>query len=236
MNPLNPRYIPTAAHASEYALAIINNLIPESIQKPDFWIRSAQALLTATIWYLKKHHPGYCTLPHVVNLLVGEDHESLLELLREDYECASMIRSIVTAVDLKASGQIAGMISSLQVALARINSPEICYVLSGDEFDLDINHPLSPKVLCIGSSPALSDTFAPVIACLIAVATKQMNQQGKRHSFILLDEGPTLFIPKLDQIPATARSNKVATIYMAQDFSQMKKEYGQNESEAITPT
>jgi len=234
VNPLNPRYIPSAAYASEYALAIINNLIPESIQKPDFWIRSAQALLTATIWYLKKHHPDYCTLPHVVNLLVGEDHEALLELLRQDYECASMIRSIVTAVDLKASSQIAGMISSLQVALARINSPEICYVLSGDEFDLDINHPASPKVLCVGSSPTLSDTFAPVIACLVAVATKQMNQQGKRHSFVLLDEGPTLFIPKLDQLPATARSNKVATIYMAQDFSQMKKEYGQNESEAIT--
>ena len=234
VNPLNPRYIPSAAYASEYALAIINNLIPESIQKPDFWIRSAQALLTATIWYLKKHHPDYYTLPHVVNLLVGEDHEALLDLLRQDYECASMIRSIVTAVDLKASSQIAGMISSLQVALARINSPEICYVLSGDEFDLDINHPASPKMLCIGSSPTLSDTFAPVIACLVAVATKQMNQQGKRHSFILLDEGPTLFIPKLDQLPATARSNKVATIYMTQDFSQMKKEYGQNESEAIT--
>jgi hypothetical protein len=80
VNPLNPRYIPSAAYASEYALAIINNLIPESIQKPDFWIRSAQSLLTATIWYLRKHHPTYCTLPHVVNLLVGEDHEALLEL------------------------------------------------------------------------------------------------------------------------------------------------------------
>jgi hypothetical protein len=56
-----------------------------------------------------------------------------------------MIRSIVTAVDLKASSQIAGMISSLQGSLARINSPEMCYVLSGDEFDLDINHPASPK-------------------------------------------------------------------------------------------
>ncbi len=71
-------------------------------------------------------------------------------------------------------------------------------MLSGDEFDLDINHPASPKILCVGRSPTLSDTFAPVIACLVAVATKQMNQQGRRHSFILLDEGPTLFIPKLD--------------------------------------
>jgi type IV secretory pathway TraG/TraD family ATPase VirD4 len=144
-----------------------------------------------------------------------------------------MIRSIVTAVDLKASSQIAGMITSLQVALARINSPEICYVLSGDEFDLDINHPASPKILCIGSSPTLSDTFAPVIACLVAVATKQMNQQGKRTASFCWTKG----LPCYSQAGPTPRHgtfNKVATIYMAQDFSQMKKEYGQNESEAIT--
>jgi type IV secretory pathway TraG/TraD family ATPase VirD4 len=107
-------------------------------------------------------------------------------------------------------------------------------VLSGDEFSLDINDPKAPKMLCIGTSPTLADTFSPVISCLMTVALKLMNSQGKHHSYVLLDEGPTLYIPKFDQLPATARSNKVATIYMAQDFSQMKKEYGQNEAEAIT--
>jgi type IV secretory pathway TraG/TraD family ATPase VirD4 len=145
-----------------------------------------------------------------------------------------MIRSIITAVDMEASNQTAGMVSTLQLGLGRINTPEICYVLSGDEFSLNINDPKAPKVLCIGTSPTLADTFAPVISCLVTVALKLMNSQGKHHSYVLLDEGPTLYIPKLDQLPATARSNKVATIYMAQDFSQMKKEYGQNEAEAIT--
>ncbi len=97
---------------------------------------------------------------------------------------------------------------------------------------LNLNDPADPKVLCIGTSPTLCDTFSPVISCLITVALKQMNQQGKHHSFVLLDEGPTLYVPKLDQLPATARSNKVATVYMAQDFSQMKKQYGQNEADA----
>jgi type IV secretory pathway TraG/TraD family ATPase VirD4 len=135
---------------------------------------------------------------------------------------------------MEAASQIAGMVSTLQLGLGRTNTPESCYVLSGDEFSLDINDPKAPKMLCIGTSPTLADTFSPMISCLVTVALKLMNQQGKHHSYVLLDEGPTLYIPKFAQLPATARSNKVATIYMAQDFSQMKKEYGQNETEAIT--
>ncbi|MDJ1505252.1 type IV secretory system conjugative DNA transfer family protein [Xanthocytophaga agilis] len=233
INPLNPAYIPVASYASEYALSIINNLLPETIAKPDFWSRSAQSLLTATIWYLKKYYPRYCTIPHAVNLIVYKDYTVLLEKLATDFECASMIRSILTAVEMKASNQTAGMVSTLQLGLGRINTPEICYVLSGDEVSLDLNDPKSPKVLCIGTSPTLSETFSPVISCLVTVALKLMNQQGKRHSYVLLDEAPTLYIPHLDQLPATARSNKVATIYMAQDFSQMRKQYGQNEAEVL---
>ncbi len=233
VNPLKPEYIPAAAFASEYALSIVNNLMPETIAKPDFWARSAQALLTATIWFLKKKHPQHCTLPHVIQMIVYRDYNVLLRLLAQDYECASMIRSILTAAEMKAANQTAGMVSTLQLGLGRINTPEICYVLSGDEFGLDINNPAAPKVLCLGSSPTLSETFAPLISLTITVALKLMNQQGKRHSFVLLDEAPTLYIPHLDQLPATARSNKVATIYMAQDFSQMKKQYGQNEAEVL---
>ncbi len=233
VNPLDPKYIPAPAYASEYALAILNNLMPETISKPDFWTRSAQALLTATIWYLSRYHPTCCTVPHVLNLITGGDYHALLDMLAKDYSCASMIRSILTAVENGASNQIAGMVSTLQLALARINTPEICYVLSGNEFSLDLNDPTHPKILCVGTSPTLCETFSPVISCLVTVALKQMNQQGKHHSFVLLDEGPTLYIPKLDQLPATARSNKVATVYMAQDFAQMKKQYGQNEADAL---
>lgn len=233
VNPLKPEYIPAAAFASEYALSIVNNLMPETIAKPDFWARSAQSLLAATIWYLKKKYPEFCTLPHVIQLIVYRDYNVLLRLLAQDYECASMIRSILTAAEMKAANQTAGMVSTLQLGLGRINTPEICYVLSGDEFSLDINDPNDPKVLCLGSSPTLAETFAPLISCTITVALKLMNQQGKRHSLVLLDEAPTLYIPHLDQLPATARSNKVATVYMAQDFSQMKKQYGQNEAEVL---
>ncbi len=147
-------------------------------------------------------------------MIVYKDYQKLLDLLRQDYQCASMIRSIITAVDMEAANQTAGMVSTLQLGLGRINTPEICYVLSGDEFSLDLNEPTAPKMLCVGTNPTLADTFALVISCLVTVALKLINQQGKHHSYVLLDEGSTLYIPKFDQLPATARSNKVATIYI----------------------
>jgi type IV secretory pathway TraG/TraD family ATPase VirD4 len=233
LNPLKPENMPQVSYAEEYALAILNNLLPESIRKKDFWIRSANAILTAVIWFLKKHHPRYCTIPHVVNCILYKDYLHLMSMLETDEGCADMIRSALTAIENEAESQVAGVIGTLQISITRINSPQICWVLSGDDFDLDLNNPLDTKLLTLGSHPTLSDTFSPVISCIATVALKLMNQPGKRHSFVLLDEAPTIYIPKLDMIPATARSNKVATIYMAQDFSQMIASYGKEVADVV---
>jgi hypothetical protein len=233
LNPLKPENLSQVAYAEEYALAILNNLWPESIRKKDFWIRSANAILTAVIWFLKKYHPEYCSIPHVVNTILYKDYLHLMSMLDTDEECGDMIRSALTAIENGAENQVAGVIGTLQISIVRINTPQICWVLSGDDFDLDLNNPAEPKFLTLGNHPTLTDTFSPVISCIATVALKLMNQPGKRHSLVLLDEAPTLYIPKLDMIPATARSNKVATIYMAQDFSQMVAHYGKEVADVV---
>jgi type IV secretory pathway TraG/TraD family ATPase VirD4 len=111
--------------------------------------------------------------------------------------------------------------------------PEIFWVLSGSDFSLDLNNPDDKKFLCVGNNPALSQTYAPVIALIISASLKQMNQQGKAKSVVILDEAPTIFIPNFAQIPATARSNRVATFYCAQDISQIVDSYGETPSETI---
>jgi type IV secretory pathway TraG/TraD family ATPase VirD4 len=232
VNPLNPVYLPNSSYAREYATAIIDNLIKESIQKKDFWIRSATDLLTATIWYLRMNHPDKCTLPHVLAMIASKD-TLLVKALMSDPECQGMIISIAGAMDRKADGQTAGVIGTLQSATAQINTPDIAYILSGNDFSLDVNDPADPKLVTIGNYPTLVDTFAPVVSLIITVATKWMNQQGKARSFILLDEAPTLSIPKLEMIPATARSNKVAVVFMAQDLSQIADQYGNTKSDVI---
>lgn len=233
VNPVKADRMPVMAYAEEYSLAILNNLLPETIRKKDFWIRSANALLAAVIWFLKKNHSTYCTIPHAVNIILYKDYLRTMSMLASDAETAGMVRSVISAVENDAEGQIAGVIGSLQLSIARINSPEICWVLSGDDFELDLNNPANPKILAIGAEPGLTDAFSPLISCIITVALKQMNRPGKLPSFILLDEAPTLYIPKLEMIPATARSNRIATIFMAQDYTQMVDSYGKEKADVI---
>ena len=232
-NPLAPENIPTVAHAEEYARAIVNNLDTNTIKHREFFSNSAIAWLAALIWFYRNEHPGYCTLPHVINTALHPDYTHVISMLEGNPQSADMVRSIATAIKNKADKQIAGVIASLQIMVTRINSPEIVWVLTGDDFDMNINDPQHPKLLCLGSDPSLVDTFGPVVSLIITVALKQMNRQGKRKSFVLLDEAPTLYIPKFEVIPATARSNKVASVYMAQDIAQMNDMFGREKAEVI---
>ncbi|UPL51303.1 type IV secretory system conjugative DNA transfer family protein [Hymenobacter sublimis] len=238
VNPLRADKMPVVAYANEYARAIMANLNPESIKKMDFFDTSANAFLTAIIWFYKKNFPAFCTLPHVVNTALHPDFTHVLSMLDTDPECGDMVRSITTAVKQRAEKQVAGVIASLQIVLTRINSPEIAWVLTPDEargegFSLDLNDKQAPKVLVVGNDPTLKGTFSPVISCIVAVALKLMNQQHKHPSYVFLDEAATIYVPNLEVIPATARSNKVAMIYMTQDLSQMIDAYGREKMQVM---
>ncbi len=232
VNPLHPMYLKSVAYAEEYASTIINNLMPETIKKPDFWSRSAIALLQATIWYFKEHHPDKCNLPNVV-MFIQQPIGKVLETLRTDIMCKQLISSILTAYDNKADGQLSGTVGTLQIALNKINTPEITYILSGNDFILDLNDPKEPKRLCIGNSPQMQETYGPVISLICTVALKMMNADNKHHSFVLLDEAPTLYIPRLETVPATGRERKIAVIYIAQDISQIIDRYGKEKKDTI---
>lgn len=232
VNPLHPDTMPTQSHADEYARAILYNLKPEAIKKPDFWTDSAQSYLTALIWFLREEHPQYCTLPHVM-ALAFQPTANVVALLSTNPETRGTIASLRESVQRKAEGQTAGVVSTLQTALRKINTKEIVWVLSGDDFSLNVNDPDAPKFVTLGNSPTLSSTFAPVIALLATVALKQMNQQHKAPSAIILDEAPTLFIPNFEQLPATGRSNSIATVYGAQDISQIEDMYGRSKKDAL---
>lgn len=232
VNPLHPNYLKSVAYAEEYATAIINNLMPETIKKPDFWSRSAIALLQASIWYFKEHYPEKCNLPNVVTF-IQQPTKIVLSTLREDELCAQLVSSILTAFDNKAEGQLSGTVGTLQIALNKINTPEIAYILSGNDFSLDLNDPNDPKMLCLGNSPQMQETYGPVISLICTVALKMMNQDNKHHSMLLLDEAPTLYIPKLENVPATGRERKIAVIYIAQDISQIVDRYGKEKKDII---
>ena len=238
VNPLRPADMPVVAFAEEYSKAIINNLNPSSIRKMEFFDTSSVAYLTGIIWFYKKHCPQFCTIPHVVATAMYKDYTHVLSMLETDLECGDQARSLISAVQTRADKQVGAVLGTLQVNLTKINSPEVVWVLTPDEengegFSLDLNNRKSPKLLCIGNDPTLKDTFSPVVSCVVTVALKLMNQQNKHRSYVFLDEAATLYVPGLEVLPATARSNKVAMVYMTQDLSQMTDAYGKEKMQVM---
>lgn len=231
INPISPKVITNASYAREASKTILSNIDFKASQKRDFWIQSSEAILTSAIWYLRNNYPKYCTLPHVIALILKHEPRELVRLFQGDLQVKAIIASVASGSE--SENQLAGVFASVQNYLSTLATPEIFWVLSGDEVPLDLNNPDHPGILTVGNDPTLSATLSPVISLIVSMAAKQMNQQGKEKSIILLDEAPTLFIPNFQQIPSTARSNKIATVYSVQDIAQMQGMIGREETEMI---
>lgn len=233
INPIEPGLMRNDSFAREFAFSILANLNPTMISKPDFWSDNSLALLSSVFWYLKITEPQYCTLPHAMSLILQPDLEALLNMLQSNDKCSDMIATILTAHKQGAQNQLSGVISTLQVALSKINTAEIYFVTSESDFSLNLNDFLNKTILVVGNDPTLSETYSPVIGLILTSISKQLNQQDKAKSIFLIDEFPTVFIPKVEQLPATGRSNKVATILACQDIAQMVDKYGKDKSDTI---
>lgn len=233
INPIAPNLMINDSYAREFAFTILANLNPTIISKPDFWSDNAIAYLSAIFWFLRTYEPQYCTLPHAITMALNPSLPTILNALSSVPKCGDMIASILTAYERGADDQLAGIVSSLQVALSKINIDEIYYLMSESDFDLELNNSESKGILVLGNDPALASTYAPIIGLILASAAKQLNRQGKEKSVFLIDEFPTVYIPNVEQLPATARSNKVATILACQDIAQLQDRYGKEKSETI---
>jgi hypothetical protein len=233
VNPIDPKYLTKSAIAMEYAQVIINNLMPESIKKPDYWTSNAKMILAGVIWYLRNEHPKYCTLPHVISLILHNPADILIEKVCQDYEAGGMVASLRESIERGAERTVAGMLSTLQNALSGLNSHDIFWILSKNEVELHLNNKDNPSFLCLGNDSTLPTTYTPAISLIISVALRQMNQPNQQKSVVLLDEAPTIFIPNIEQIPATGRSNKIATIFGVQDYAQLADKYGQDKAQVI---
>ncbi len=231
VNPVN--YVESAIHSTNYAQAFIYNLMPEYIGKQDFWSRSMLSIFSGTIWYFKKNAPHIATLPHIFAFFFTANAKQIVEILSRDNEVKGYISSLTEAVSQGAENQVAGVLGTLKNAIGIYNTPDIFWLLSKDETNLNVNDPKNPTMLLVGNSSTLSDSYAPLCSLIITVCSKLMNEPNKSKSAIIIDESPTIYLPNFEQIPATARSNKVAVVVGAQDISQMNDKYGREKTEVL---
>ena len=234
-NPLEPQAMDDITDATEASRTIMMGLNRDWIKKQgDFFVESPINFLTACIWYLRKYEGGrFCTLPHVIELMQS-DYEQLFAVLKTQDEILVLINPFISAYNNNAMAQLEGQIASAKIGLARLSSPQLYYVLSGNDFTLDINNPKEPKVVCVGNNPQKLQVYGAVLSLYISRMIKLVNRKNQFKSSLIFDEFPTIYFNNMDSLIATARSNKVATCLAVQDFSQLKKDYGAEQADVIT--
>ncbi|WP_460692996.1 conjugal transfer protein MobC [Mucilaginibacter puniceus] len=233
-NPLEPQTMLDITDAIDSSRTIMLGLNREWIKKQgDFFVESPINFITAIMWFLKKYEGGrYCTLPHVIELAQVE-YKELFEVLLQEPEIEVLINPFVSAWKNEAYEQLEGQVASAKISLARLSSPQLYYVLSGNDFSLDINNPEEPKIVCLANNPVKSQVYGAVLSLYINRINKLVNRKNQQKCSMIFDEFPTIYFNGIDNLIATARSNKVAVTLAVQDYSQLKKDYGREQAEVI---
>lgn len=236
-NPLDPHFMTDISDAYEAAYTIMLNLNRSWIQKQgDFFVESPIILLAAIIWFLKIYANGkYCTFPHAIELL-NKKYEDVFTILTSYSELENYLSPFMDAWQGGAQDQLQGQIASAKIPLSRMISPQLYWVMTGDDFSLDINNPEEPKILCVGNNPDRQNIYSAALGLYNSRIVKLINKKGQLKSSVVIDELPTIYFRGLDNLIATARSNKVSVCLGFQDFSQLTRDYGDKESKVIQNT
>jgi hypothetical protein len=236
-NPLNPEFMTDISDAYEAAYTIMLNLNRSWIQKQgDFFVESPIILLAAIIWYLKIYEDGkYCTFPHAIELL-NKKYSDVFTILTSYPDLENYLSPFMDAWQGGAQDQLQGQIASAKIPLSRMISPQLYWVMTGDDFSLDINNPKEPKILCVGNNPDRQNIYSAALGLYNSRIVKLINKKGQLKSSVIIDELPTIYFRGLDNLIATARSNKVAVCLGFQDFSQLIRDYGDKEAKVIQNT
>ena len=236
-NPIHPKFMSDITDAYDSAYTIMLNLNKSWAQKQgDFFVESPINYLTASIWYLKEIEGGkYCTLPHVIEW-INSKYVDCIPLMSMNPSLVNYMSAFMEAWEGGAQDQLQGQIASVRISLSRISSPQLYWVMTGNDFTLDLNNPEEPKVLCVGNNPEKKDIYATALGLYNGRIVKVINKKEKHPISLIIDELPTIYFRGLDNLIATARANKVSVCLGYQDFTQLIRDYGEKEAKAIINT
>jgi hypothetical protein len=236
-NPIAPEFMTDISDAYESAYTIMLNLNKTWIQKQgDFFVESPIILLASIFWYLKIYQNGkYCTFPHAIEFL-NRKYADIFPILTSYPQLENYLSPFMDAWEGGAADQLMGQIASAKIPLSRMISPQLYWVMTGNDFTLDINNPNEPKILCVGNNPDRQNIYSAALGLYNSRIVKLINKKGQLKSSVIIDELPTIYFRGLDNLIATARSNKVAVCLGFQDFSQLNRDYGDKESKVVQNT
>ena len=186
--------------------------LPDISKQGDFFVESPIILLASIIWYLKIYKNGkYCTFPHAIEFL-NRKYADIFPILTSYPELENYLSPFMDAWESSAVEQLQGQIASAKIPLSRMISPALYWVMTADDFTLDINNPEEPKVLVVGNNPDRQGIYGAALGLYNSRIVKLINKKKRLKSAVIIDELPTIYMRGLDNLIATARSNKVAVI------------------------
>jgi hypothetical protein len=237
MNRLNPLYpgmmndLIDAIDASKSILLSINKTWVS--RQGEFFVESPINLLAAVIWFLRKFQEGkYCTLPHAIELLQLR-LDKLFTVLNSEPEIQTLIDPFIENYLEDNMETVGSQMASVKIPLGRLSAPILYYVLSGNDFTLDINNPQEPKIFCLANDPVRADALAPVISLIVDRTNKIINQPGKHKCLTIYDEFARLRATSVLNVIGQGRSNDIICVIALQDLSQLKQVYSKEEADTI---
>lgn len=237
VNPLKKEYLTTLAEVQEMAEAMVSSLQKGGSSgggSDQFFTQSAINFLSSCIAFLAKYENGkFSTLPHLLAFM-NRSYEEIFNTLFTNIELHSLLSTFKSAYDNKAFDQLEGQIGTLKIFLSRLATKESFWVFSGDEVNLKISDHKNPTIIVLASDPNTQDINSALYSTVLNRLLKQINSKGNLPSGIIADELPTIYIHKIDNLIATARSNKVAVLLGLQEIPQFKQFYKKEVADTIT--
>lgn len=202
-------------------------------EQGEFFVESPINFLAAVIWLLKKYRDGqYCTLPHVIEMSLLP-YEKLFTLLNAEPDIQALINPFIVAFRNKSFEMLDGQITSAKIPLARLVSPDVYYVLTGNDLNLAVNDPAAPKVVCLGGDPGRQEALGPVLSLYIDRVNTLCNQPERATMGIFCDEFASVRAYSMATLMATGRSNNIVPVIAVQDFNQLRTRYSLAEAETF---
>jgi hypothetical protein len=236
INPFRPEYLRTLADASETAEALVEALKKgdKSSGSDQFFTQSAVNFLAACVYFFSRYESGkYSSLPHVLAFL-NLSYEEIFNTLFSEPELSSLLSPFATAYRNRAFEQLEGQIGTLKIFISRMATKETFWVFSGDDFNLKISDPANPAMMVLANDPNTQNINSACYSVVLNRLTRLINSKGNLPSALILDEVPTLFVHRIENLIATARSNKVAVLMGLQELPQFQQQYGKETAATIT--
>lgn len=238
VNPFHKKYIQTLAEAQEMAESMVSSLQKGGSSSGGgseaFFTQSAINFLASCIYFFAKLENGkYSDLPHILSFM-NRSYQEIFDSLFKNEEIGSLLSPFKTAYDNKAFDQLEGQIGTLKIFLSRLATKESFWVFSGDEVELKITNRENPSILILASDPGTQDINSALYSAVLNRTLRLVNSKHNLPGGIIADEFPTIYIHKIDNVVATARSNRVAVLLGLQEIPQLRQFYKKEVADTIS--